>query len=75
MLSTLAQMLQSSGLTANATYLLANIPGFPPIVQTAHLLAISAVMGSIVLVDLRVLGLALRSQPLPFFNSSRPNSR
>lgn len=62
---TLAQALQSTGLTDGATYLLRNIPGFPPIVQTVHLMAIAAVMGSIVLVDLRVLGLALRSQPTP----------
>jgi hypothetical protein len=61
----LAQALQSSGLTDGATYLLRNIPGFPPIVQAFHLMAISAVMGSIVLIDLRVLGLALRSQPTP----------
>jgi hypothetical protein len=61
----LARALQSSGLTDGATYLLRNIPGFPPIVQTFHLAAISAVMGSIVLIDLRVLGLALRSQPIP----------
>jgi hypothetical protein len=63
--TTLAELLQSSGMTEWATYLLRNVPGLPPIAQTFHLMAISAVMGSIVLVDLRVLGLALRSQPLP----------
>lgn len=46
-----------------ALYLLSNVPGFPPIVQTVHILCVSAVMGSVVLIDLRVLGLALPSQP------------
>jgi uncharacterized protein DUF6644 len=45
-----------------ALYLLSNVPGFPPIVQTVHILSVAAIMGSIVLVDLRVLGLALPSQ-------------
>jgi hypothetical protein len=43
-------------------YLLSNVPGFPPIVQTIHLLSIAAVMGSVVMIDLKVLGLALPSQ-------------
>jgi hypothetical protein len=34
-----------------------------PAVQTIHILAISVVMGAIVLVDLRLLGIAMRSQP------------
>jgi hypothetical protein len=42
---------------------LSNVPGAPPIVQTIHLLGISVVMGSAVLISLRVLGLALRGQP------------
>jgi hypothetical protein len=44
-------------------HLLSNVPGLPPIVQTVHLVAIATVMGSIVLICLRVLGLALPSQP------------
>ena len=43
-------------------YLLSNVPGLPPIVQTVHLLGIAIVMSSVVLLDLRVLGLALPSQ-------------
>lgn len=39
------------------------MPGFPPIVQTIHLLGIAAVMGSAVMIDLKVLGLALPGQP------------
>ena len=43
-------------------YLLSNVPGLPPIVQTVHLLGIAVIMSSVVLLDLRVLGLALPSQ-------------
>jgi hypothetical protein len=43
-------------------YLLSNVPGLPPIVQTVHLLGIAIVMSSVVLLDLRILGLALPSQ-------------
>jgi hypothetical protein len=45
-----------------AVYLLSTVPGLPPIVQTVHLLGIAIVLGSIVLLDLRILGLALPSQ-------------
>ena len=45
-----------------ALYLLGNVRGFPPIVQTVHLISVAVIMGSIVLIDLRVLGLALPSQ-------------
>jgi hypothetical protein len=61
-LDNLARVLAASPLHSAVLYLLGNVPGFPPIVQTVHLLGISAVMGSIVLIDLRVLGLALPSQ-------------
>jgi len=44
---------------------LRNIPGFPPIVQTIHILSIGCIMGSIVFIDLRVLGLAAPSQTIP----------
>ncbi|MGH8241481.1 MAG: hypothetical protein ACREXP_31305 [Steroidobacteraceae bacterium] len=43
-------------------YLLSNVPGLPPIAQTLHLLGIAVVMSSVVLLDLRILGLALPSQ-------------
>jgi hypothetical protein len=42
--------------------LLSNVPGFPPIAQTVHLLSIAAIMGSVVLVNLKILGVALPSQ-------------
>ena len=46
-------------------YLLSNVPGLPPIVQTVHLLGIAVIMSSVVLLDLRILGLALPSQDVP----------
>jgi hypothetical protein len=61
-LDNLARVLAASPLHSLALYLLGNVPGFPPIVQTVHLLSIAAVMGSSVLIDLKVLGLALPSQ-------------
>jgi hypothetical protein len=58
-----AEALSETRLHTLALWLLSNVPGFPPIVQTVHLLAVAAVMGSIVMIDLRVMGLALRGQP------------
>jgi hypothetical protein len=57
-----ARALAASPMNTLAVYLLSEVPGFPPLVQTVHLLGISAVMGSVVLIDLRVLNLALPSQ-------------
>jgi hypothetical protein len=45
-----------------AIYLLRNVPGFPPLVQTLHLLSIAVVLGSIVILNLRVLGVAVPTQ-------------
>ena len=59
----LAEAIAGTPVHASALYLLSNVPGAPPIVQTVHLLSISAIMGSAVLLNLRILGLALRSQP------------
>lgn len=61
-LQELARALVGSPPNRLALYLLGNIPGFPPMVQTVHLLSLAAVMGSIVLISLRMLGLALPSQ-------------
>jgi uncharacterized membrane protein SirB2 len=49
-------------LQETVVYLLGNVPGLPPIVQTVHLLGIAVIMSSVVLLDLRVLGVALPSQ-------------
>ena len=51
-------------LQETVVYLLSNVPGLPPIVQTVHLLGIAVIMSSVVLLDLRVLGLALPSQEI-----------
>jgi len=61
----LIHVINNSAVHNTALYLLGNLPGFPPMVQTIHILGISCVMGSIVLIDLKVLGLALPSQSVP----------
>jgi hypothetical protein len=58
----IARSLAQSGAHDVAVDWLRNVPGLPPIVQTAHLLSIAIVLGSIVLVSLRTLGLALPGQ-------------
>ncbi len=58
----LSSALTDSQAQVVARYLLGNVPGLPPIVQTLHIVGISAVMASIVMVDLRFLGVAVPSQ-------------
>jgi uncharacterized membrane protein SirB2 len=65
MSSTLAQVAQSiatSPVHDLAVNWLRNVPGLPPIVQAIHLLSIGCIMGSIVIINLRVLGVAVPSQ-------------
>lgn len=62
-LAGVAKEIAASSAHDAAVYVLGNVPGLPPILQTFHLLGIAAIMGSAVMVDLRVLGVALRSQP------------
>lgn len=59
---TLADVLAESQLQALAEYLLRTVPGLPPIAQSFHILGIAAVMGSSVMINLRLLGLAVPSQ-------------
>ncbi|PCJ22947.1 MAG: hypothetical protein COA96_13030 [SAR86 cluster bacterium] len=47
-----------------ALWALRTIPGFPPIIQTVHILGIAVVMGTVVMLDLRILGLAVPSQSI-----------
>lgn len=61
-LEDLGRVLAATPINELVVYLLGNVPGLPPIVQTVHILSVTAIMGSIVLIDLRVLGLALPSQ-------------
>jgi hypothetical protein len=65
LLASLRTALVGSPVSQAAEYLLRNIPGFPPISQTVHLIGISVVMGSAVMLNLNVLGLALRSYRTP----------
>ena len=59
----LAQTLaESPAPRVDALYLLGNVPGLPPIAQSFHILGIATVVGSIVMVDLKFLGLALPGQ-------------
>ena len=60
----IAQGMADSDAHDVAVHLLSNVPGLPPIVQTVHLLAVAAVMGSIVMLSLRALGVIGRSQQL-----------
>lgn len=60
--------------------LLRSVPGLPPIVQTLHLLGVAVIVGSVVVLCLRILGLAAsRQQPyemalrlFPWFFSAIP---
>ena len=61
---TLATAIAEGPLREWAIALLSNVPGLPPISQTLHILGIAVVMASAVLIDLRILGLALPSQPV-----------
>ena len=58
----LARALAESPAQELAEYLLGNVPGLPPIAQALHILGISVVMASIVMVNLRFLGVAVPSQ-------------
>jgi hypothetical protein len=62
--ASITQAILASPLHTFAVDLLSNVPGLPPILQTVHLMSIAAIMGSVVLIDLRVLGLALPSQDI-----------
>ena len=57
-------LISGSFLQDGALWTLANVPGFPPIIQSVHILGIAVVMGSVVMLDLRILGLAVPSQKI-----------
>lgn len=60
----LAQAIDGSFLQSGALWALSTIPGFPPIIQTIHILGIAVVMGSAMLLGLRIWNLAVPSQQL-----------
>jgi len=67
--------ISDSTLQAACLYLLRTVPGFPPIIQTVHILGIAVIMGTVVMLNLRLLGLAavgqsvaeMRCRLLPWF--------
>jgi uncharacterized membrane protein SirB2 len=61
-LAQLAHSISTSAVHHLAVNWLRNVPGLPPIVQTVHILSIGCIMGSIVIINLRVLGVAVPSQ-------------
>ncbi len=63
-LSDLAQWISASPLREQAVWLLSNVPGLPPILQTIHLLSVAAIVGSALFITLRVLGLGFKRQKL-----------
>jgi hypothetical protein len=64
MLIEIAQAINASPVHDVVVSLLRNVWGLPPLVQTVHLLSIAAVMASIVMIDLKALGLAMPNQHL-----------
>ncbi len=64
MRDTIANALAESSLSEFAVYLLGNVPGLPPIAQTFHIAGICVVVGSIVLINLKFLGIAAPGQNL-----------
>ena len=58
----IGDLIDGSFLQAGSLWILTNVPGFPPIIQTIHILGIAVVMGTAVLLNLRLLGLAVPSQ-------------
>lgn len=58
----IGELISGSFLQSGALWTLRNVPGFPPIIQTVHILGIAVVMGTVVMLNLRILGLAVPSQ-------------
>ena len=54
----IGDLINGSFLQAGSLWVLTNVPGFPPIIQTIHILGIAVIMGTAVLLNLRLLGLA-----------------
>lgn len=58
----MTEWISDSRAEAFANWLLNNVPGLPPILQTIHLLSIAAIMASAVFINLRALEWALPTQ-------------
>ncbi len=64
MLLEIGRWIDGSVLQDGALWALRGIPGFPPLIQTAHILGVAVVMGTAALLSLRALGLAVPGQAL-----------
>jgi hypothetical protein len=64
LLQSLTGYLNNSPLRELSNDLLRSIPGMPPILQTIHLLGVAVLMGSVLMINLRILNLACRRQAL-----------
>jgi len=62
MLRSWAQTVAASAPHDWVVYLLQNVPGLPPIVQTIHIVSVAVIVASIIFIHLRILGLAYPSQ-------------
>ena len=62
LLVNLSETIANSALREYVVHALRNVPGLPPIVQAVHIVAVTVMMGSIVFVNMRLLGLAVPSQ-------------
>jgi hypothetical protein len=62
MIEDFAYALAESRAQELAVFLLGNVPGLPPITQSLHILGIAAVTGSSLMLNLRILGVAVPSQ-------------
>lgn len=59
---TLIQLLNESPLRELSDSFLRSIPGLPPIIQTVHLTGVAVLLGSIVMLSLRMIGVAAKNQ-------------
>lgn len=79
-LRAIAAYIADSALNEWALYLLRNIYGFPPIVQTIHIICVAIIVASIMFMQLRILGWAvpmqqlseMRQRLLPWFWTALP---
>jgi hypothetical protein len=62
-------MLYESPLRELSDHFLRSIPGLPPFLQTVHLIGVAIILGSIVMLSFRILGIAAKNQSLPEMSS------
>lgn len=60
----LIRFFTNSPLRESSVSMLSSVPGLPPVLQTIHLLGVAVLMGSAVMISLRILGVACRRQQL-----------